>query len=191
MLLFSSRSFVFFHQHQGGKRVEVIRDRVCACDRQNINPPAMRSMQSLKLSLIALAMVQINGFICPHPSVSSRSVFLKSTPPKDNDGLGEVRNSEGEYSGDVDWDGEWKKVVASQGTGDVNRPIGNYKSDAEIAAIRATNKATEAAAKAASKVDVPSFDQLKGDWKVSSCGSFYKTCIHIYSSFPVLQTSLH
>lgn len=41
-----------------------------------------------------------------------------------------------EYSGSVDWDAEWKKVVEKGGVASSDRPgKGYYKSEAEIAAI--------------------------------------------------------
>ena len=74
----------------------------------------------------------------------------------------------------VDWDAEWKKVVKDQQAGkSVERPgEGYYKSEAEIAAIRAANKATEQMGRAASQMpSMPSFDSLKGDWKVCNHAS--------------------
>ena len=71
----------------------------------------------------------------------------------------------------VDWDAEWKKVVASDGKlGDgVERPgKGYYKSEAEITAIKATNKAAAKAAETASNIGgaMPDVRSLSGDWKV-------------------------
>jgi hypothetical protein len=72
-----------------------------------------------------------------------------------------------EYKGSVDWDGEWKKVIENK-----NQPMERpgkdfYKSEAEIAAIKAANRAQEQLAKTASSIpSVPSFDSLKGDWRV-------------------------
>ena len=77
-----------------------------------------------------------------------------------------------EYTGSVDWDAEWKKVVASEGKISTDRPGKDfYKSEAEIAAIKAANKAAEQAALASRNVSnlVPDIRSLSGDWKVSWC----------------------
>jgi hypothetical protein len=76
---------------------------------------------------------------------------------------------EAQYESKIDWDAEWKKVKKNQGQ-PAERPGKNfYKSEAELAAIRAANRAaSELNRKQASFLSsVPSFDSLKGDWKVS------------------------
>ena len=82
----------------------------------------------------------------------------------------EEGEGEGEYSGPVDWDEEWKKVVKNKDQ-PAERPGRDfYKSEAEIAAIQAANKAQKGVMKAASKIPpTASFNSLKGDWKVSGC----------------------
>lgn len=74
-----------------------------------------------------------------------------------------------EYKGSVDWDAEWKKVVKKEGkTVPGERPGKDfYKSEAEIAAIKAANKATEQAAGATSQIfnSLPDIRSLSGDWK--------------------------
>lgn len=75
-----------------------------------------------------------------------------------------------EYTGTVDWDAEWKKVVASEGkTTDGSARPGKdfYKSEAEIAAIKAANKVAEGAVEASSRVvnSMPDIRSLSGDWK--------------------------
>jgi hypothetical protein len=66
----------------------------------------------------------------------------------------------------IDWDAEWKKVKSGVGQ-PLERPGRDfYKSEAEIAAIRAANKAAQEAQKQYSKVRIPSFQSLQGDWKV-------------------------
>jgi hypothetical protein len=72
------------------------------------------------------------------------------------------------YSGDVDWDAEWKKVVTENKA--VERPGKDfYKSDVERAAILTTNKVAKQVAKV--KVKAPAFQapsvptSLQGDWK--------------------------
>ena len=75
-----------------------------------------------------------------------------------------------EYTGSVDWDAEWKKVVASEGklAGGKERPGKDYyKSEAEIAAIKAANSATEKMVEAGSSVSnaLPDVRSLSGDWR--------------------------
>jgi hypothetical protein len=101
---------------------------------------------------------------------------------------GYEKGADAEYKGDVDWDGEWKKVVSKQskessgssssgssskGKSTSDRPGKDYyKSDAEIAAIRAANQAQLQIGKVASKVNISipkslptSMRSLQGDWK--------------------------
>ena len=70
----------------------------------------------------------------------------------------------------MDWDAEWKKVVANEGKSDVVERPGKdfYKSEAEIAAIKATNKAAAKVAEAGAGVanSMPDIRSLSGDWKV-------------------------
>jgi hypothetical protein len=75
-----------------------------------------------------------------------------------------------EYTGSVDWDAEWKKVVSNEGKldGGKERPgQGFYKSEAEIQAIKAANAASEKLSKAGSSVVnvLPDFRSLSGDWR--------------------------
>lgn len=77
---------------------------------------------------------------------------------EDKDGIGS------DYKGDIDWDGEWKKVVADQkGTSSSSRPGKEfYKSEAEIAAIRAANKAQEKVYEVASQApSMPAWSSLQ------------------------------
>ena len=63
-------------------------------------------------------------------------------------------------------------MVASEGKISTDRPGKDfYKSEAEIAAIKAANKAAEQAALASRNVSnlVPDIRSLSGDWKVSWC----------------------
>lgn len=69
-----------------------------------------------------------------------------------------------EYTGSVDWDAEWKKVVENKGQ-PANRPKDIVKSDAEIAVTKTVNKAAQNLVDATSGMSVPSMDSLKGDWK--------------------------
>ena len=73
-----------------------------------------------------------------------------------------------EYTGSVDWDAEWKKVVASEGKVKTERPGKDfYKSEAEIAAIKAANKANEKITTVSSGVtkSLPDIRSLSGDWR--------------------------
>ena len=72
------------------------------------------------------------------------------------------------YEGSVDWDAEWKKVVENRDQPE-KRP-GEYKSPAEIAAIKATNKVAknvfDASQEMKSKMpQAPSMRSLQGDWR--------------------------
>jgi hypothetical protein len=77
-----------------------------------------------------------------------------------------------EYTGNVDWDAEWKKVVAKEKAGvPIERPGKDfYKSDVELAAIRAANKATTQVQEIKKKLPSPpsmNMSSLTGDWRVS------------------------
>jgi hypothetical protein len=96
------------------------------------------------------------------PSFKGITRFSKS--PEDES---EFTNLSGEaYTGDIDWDGEWKKVVEQRGAmKDVKRP-GKYKSDVEIAATKVTRAAQENVLKTVKVVKVvPSWNSLKNDPK--------------------------
>jgi len=72
-------------------------------------------------------------------------------------------------SSSIDWDGELKKLLEKEKAGTrTSRPDPGYKSDAELAAIRAANKAQKEVAKLGDKLpSVPSVNlsSLTGDWK--------------------------
>jgi len=75
-----------------------------------------------------------------------------------------------DYSGSVDWDAEWKKVVEKDGKLDsgAERPGKDfYKSEAEVVAIKAANTATKKVAEAGSSVAdaLPDIRSLSGDWR--------------------------
>ena len=74
-----------------------------------------------------------------------------------------------EYTGSVDWDAEWKKVV-SEGKLEDNKDRpgqGYYKSEAEIQAIKAANEASKKISEASSSVTnaLPDVRSLSGDWR--------------------------
>jgi hypothetical protein len=127
---------------------------------------------------VTLFAVTSHAFFLPQKSVSSKTLLHGSSlppPPPSSDSMPEEENTV--YSGSVDWDEEWKKVVREQqktGTTTSERPGKNvYKSDVEIAAIRAANKATQKVNQMAenlltkdSGINLPSWNSVKGDWKV-------------------------
>ena len=86
----------------------------------------------------------------------------KGDSPSEEEMIGES------YESSVDWDAEWKKVVANQDQPS-ERP-GNYKTPAEIAAIKATNKVAknvfDASQEMKSKMpEAPNMMALQGDWR--------------------------
>ena len=107
-----------------------------------------------------------SGMMCRPQIVLSLSAAPPPPPPSSDDDF-PPEEQISEYTGSVDWDAEWKRVVKSGATAEKDRPgKGYYKSEAEIAAIRTANKATEQVNKVASSIpSVPSWNQLKGDWR--------------------------
>ena len=100
------------------------------------------------------------------PSVSRGRLFLVSGD--DNDDFPPDESTE--YSGSVDWDAEWKKVVEKDGKLDngKERPGKDfYKSEAEIVAIKAANTATKTVSDAGTSVSnsIPDVGLLSGDWR--------------------------
>eukprot|EP00568_Trieres_chinensis_P006668 CAMPEP_0183294236 /NCGR_PEP_ID=MMETSP0160_2-20130417/2651_1 /TAXON_ID=2839 ORGANISM="Odontella Sinensis, Strain Grunow 1884" /NCGR_SAMPLE_ID=MMETSP0160_2 /ASSEMBLY_ACC=CAM_ASM_000250 /LENGTH=165 /DNA_ID=CAMNT_0025455517 /DNA_START=192 /DNA_END=689 /DNA_ORIENTATION=- len=116
------------------------------------------------------------AFQLPGPSSSPRAVggaFHSSSPARNIRVLAKVTGDfddreEAEYSGDIDWDAEWKKVVAEKEKG-VERPGKDfYKSDAERATIKSVNKVAEGVVKARDSLpqfETPNVRSLQGDWK--------------------------
>mmetsp|Transcript_129898 Transcript_129898/g.363564 ORF Transcript_129898/g.363564 Transcript_129898/m.363564 type:complete len:158 (-) Transcript_129898:260-733(-) len=124
-------------------------------------------MNKLTNLLLLTWVVSIASFTTPTRRQAIVPMALKSTQRDNGDFPPE---ESGEYTGSVDWDAEWKKVVASEKstTGLKERPGKDfYKSEAEIAAIKAANKAAEQAAQASSSVvnALPDIRSLSGDWK--------------------------
>jgi hypothetical protein len=123
------------------------------------------------LLLLLSWVVSSTAFTTPtRPNVFVSSMIRLKSTQQDN---GDFPPDESEeYTGSVDWDAEWKKVVASEtkSTGAAERPGKDfYKSEAEIAAIKAANKAAEQATEASISVAnaLPDIRSLSGDWKVS------------------------
>lgn len=68
------------------------------------------------------------------------------------------------YEGDIDWDAEWKKVVAEKGTSTAPRPGSDfYKTDVEKAVSKTTRAVQERIPEV--KVEIPSVRSLQGDTK--------------------------
>jgi len=121
--------------------------------------------------LVAFTATPTNAFSVPSHQLSSKCkssvITLRSSKGEDDF----PKEGQDEYTGSVDWDNEWKKVVEKERSGQkLERPgDGYYKSDAELAAIRAAKKAQTEVEKISNKLpSVPSFDMgsLTGDWKV-------------------------
>jgi len=125
----------------------------------------------LLVSTVALLMCHSHAFTPASRGLAPTArLFMgaASTPPPPGGGDDLPEETGVEYTGSVDWDAEWKKVVQSGGTTRTeNRPGKDYyKSEAEIAAIRAANAATEKVNKVASSIPaLPSWNELKGDWR--------------------------
>jgi hypothetical protein len=125
-------------------------------------PNAFQSIRTTRrLSL------QKNTYITSTPAVVivPKGMVCFSKLPADDES--EFTTPSGEtYTGDIDWDGEWKKVVEQRGTkNDVKRP-GTYKSEVEIAATKVTRAAQENVLKTVKVVKViPSWNSLKNDPK--------------------------
>lgn len=131
-------------------------------------------------TLVALiATLEVDGFLASatrsswgvsvvRPSVSLTVAAMKD--PRDSDDIPREEKDE-EYTGSIDWDAEWKKVMEQEKKGGVDRPGKDfYKSDAELAAIRAANRASTEVEKIGKKLpSAPDMNirSLSGDWRVS------------------------
>lgn len=147
--------------------------------------PNMSAFASL---LLVASTSIVSSFQC-HPTTSGRnfirlpnashmpsSIILHSEDPKKPSGSGDFDEEllVGEqFESSVDWDAEWKKVVANQDQPE-KRP-GKYKSQVEISAIKTTNKVAknvfdaskELKSKLPSTPSVPNIRSLQGDGRVS------------------------
>ena len=139
------------------------------------------TMTTMLRSLLIVAVAFIGGGAAfqsiPSSRVPQTSAFVASkfswTPAlRVVKGKGDFDDIEDvNYDGNVDWDGEWKKVVSQQSE-KVDRP-GNdfYKNDAEKVVIKSVNKVAEGVVKARDslpRVEAPNIKSLQGDWKASS-----------------------
>jgi hypothetical protein len=125
-----------------------------------------------KLALLSvLLLVQLGSSFGFQPLASKISTSVSSSSVRANKyDESDFPPEDDAYESSIDWDSEWKKVVQNEGKsgGKVSRP-GNdyYKSEAEISAIKATNKAAMKAAEVSSSVtnNIPQLSSLTGDWK--------------------------
>lgn len=129
-------------------------------------------MKALLLTFLASA-VSVSAFSPVAKSVVGRGVALKQSRlfGINTENKGDFPE-ENEYTGSVDWDAEWKKVVQNEGRTVAEERPGKdyYKSESEIAAIKVANKATEQATGVASSIadslpSLPDFNSLKNDWR--------------------------
>lgn len=118
----------------------------------------------------ALVLASVTAFVPSQFPSSKRNgmlVVLNEKISDDSTSDFPLGSGSDEYKGDIDWDSEWKKVVRNQNQ-PVERPGKDfYKTQAEITAIKAANKAQESIGNVAEKI-VPSnlsWSTLKGDWK--------------------------
>jgi hypothetical protein len=124
-----------------------------------------------KLAILSvLLLVQLGSSFSFQPLASKISTSVSRSS------VGAIKSDESDfpeddgYESSIDWDNEWKKVVRNEGKldGGESRP-GNdfYKSEAEISAIKATNKAAFKAAEVSASVtnNIPQMSSLVGDWK--------------------------
>jgi hypothetical protein len=127
-------------------------------------------MKAVLLTFLAAA-VSVSAFSPIARSVVGRGIASEQSRLFDvnNDNKGDIPPEEDEDTGSVDWDAEWKKVVKSEGKSAAGERPGKdfYKSDAEIAAIKAANKAAEQASGVTSQIanSLPDIRSLSGDWK--------------------------
>ena len=136
----------------------------------------MQSFSSPKttacLILMALIAVCTNAF-SPHvksdfvsfskfkAAVSIQSPFILHAKLNDSD---QVPGGDS-YEGDIDWDAEWKKVVAEKGQSSDRPGKDFYKNDAQRAALKASKAASEQISKV--KIVKPDINlkMLTGDAK--------------------------
>lgn len=127
------------------------------------------------LFLVSILLIGAHAFSAkPFASRTLATKLSMSSEPPVNDEGDDFRGMENdvEYSGKVDWDAEWKKVVENKDQ-PLRRPKGNDKSDAEIAVTKAVNKASKSISDVTGRISIPeapkmnasSMANLTGDWK--------------------------
>lgn len=93
-----------------------------------------------RLTLIIVILVSITTQVSSFTLGTPRQLFCRLESGKSTKLYLE---NDDEYTGEVDWDAEWKKVVANKDR-DIERPGKDfYKSDVEKAAIKATRDVQE------------------------------------------------
>ena len=115
--------------------------------------------------LLALLLIatMASAFVPQQNTAFRAGTTLKAKATDDFEGY---LDAEDKYEGEIDWDAEWKKVVANKDQPKERPGKDFYKSEAEISAIKAANKASEKVVEVAKNIpSVPSFDSIKGDWK--------------------------
>ena len=157
--------------------------------------PTVFLMALAVLCLASLtATVEAFGVVSSSVNVRTTGMPLHSTKRDDEDFP--LEETGDEYKGDVDWDAEWKKVVQKEKSGqNLERPGKDfYKSEAEITAIRAANKAQTEVRKISDKMpSAPSMDMgsLTGDWKVRLTAACSLEILSDSVSCPNFLISLH
>jgi hypothetical protein len=157
----------------------------CKSTKALLNMPS-KSFTSLIIALLALthtiAFQLPPTTTCTLPSRRPLTgLNADKLPPseelQDLDGIGQIS------SDSIDWDAEWKKVMESKDQAKRPNP---YKSQIEIEAIKATNKALKVGKDVTNKVAKNVFDSksemgrfggggmrsLQGDWRVSEVRRF-------------------
>ncbi|KAL7543323.1 hypothetical protein ACHAXR_012635 [Thalassiosira sp. AJA248-18] len=126
---------------------------------------------AVALLLVAITPSHVASFQIHRPNpltgISTKKTLrpftsLNSENPREEEVIGE------QYEGSVDWDSEWKKVVENKDQPS-QRP-GKYKSQAEISAIKTTNKVAKNVFDATNEMKeslpkAPSIRSLQGDWR--------------------------
>eukprot|EP00543_Licmophora_paradoxa_P001914 CAMPEP_0202454300 /NCGR_PEP_ID=MMETSP1360-20130828/12077_1 /ASSEMBLY_ACC=CAM_ASM_000848 /TAXON_ID=515479 /ORGANISM="Licmophora paradoxa, Strain CCMP2313" /LENGTH=155 /DNA_ID=CAMNT_0049073593 /DNA_START=46 /DNA_END=513 /DNA_ORIENTATION=- len=117
------------------------------------------------LIFAALLIASVVSFSIPsnQRTRSSSATALSAIIEDEDDKL--IGKDDFEYTGNVDWDNEWKKVVRNEGQPAERPGKGYYKTDAEIFVTKNVNKATEKIVETTSQIRVPSFQSLSGDWR--------------------------
>ncbi|CAJ1949410.1 unnamed protein product [Cylindrotheca closterium] len=136
----------------------------------------MNASQQLAILVSTILFLQLGSSFGFRSSMSPATRMIPSTRSSKSAMYGVINEEsdfppeEGGYDSSIDWDSEWKKVVQSEGklsTGESRPGQEFYKSEAEIAAIKAANKAAARASEAASSVTnkLPQLSSFSGDWK--------------------------
>eukprot|EP00980_Cylindrotheca_fusiformis_P025142 scaffold13192_cov51-Cylindrotheca_fusiformis.AAC.2 len=123
-----------------------------------------------KLAVLPLLLVQLTLFV--GTSFSFQTSTRRSFTTTAITSLAAIRSDESDFppeedgfESEIDWDSEWKKVVQNEGKLKTGQRPGSdfYKSEAEISAIKAANKAAMKAAEVSNSL--PQMSSFTGDWK--------------------------